>query len=98
MKENISIQVQIANRTYSIKVSPEEVAGVQNTVKFISERLEELQKNHAIKDPQDMLAMFALQYTSEQLKRKSVSEADEQEGIQRVKVLQDKLGKYISSL
>ncbi len=98
MKENISIQVQIANRTYAIKVNPEEEAGVQATAKFISERLDELQKNHGIKDPQDMLAMFALQYTAEQLKRKSKAESEEEEGMHRVKILQEKLGDYINSL
>ena len=98
MKETISIQVQIANRTYTLKVNPGEEAGVQETAAFISERLAELQKNHGIKDPQDMLAMFALQYTSEQLKRISLSATEEKDGMQRIKMLQDKLGTYINSI
>lgn len=98
MKETISIQVQIANRTYALKVSPGEEAGVQETAAFIGERLSELQKNHGIKDPQDMLAMFALQFTSEQFKKKSLSETEEKDGMQRLKVLQDKLGTYINSI
>ena len=98
MKESISIQVQIANRTYSLKVSPDEEKGINKAAALINERLTELQKNHGVKDAHDSLAMLALQLASEQLNGKSVSESEGKENLQRLNVLQEKVGTYVNSL
>ena len=98
MKESISIQVQIANRTYSLKVSPDEEKGIQKAAALINERLSELQKNHGVKDGHDSLAMLTLQLASENLNGKSVSESEGKETLQRLNALQEKVGTYINSL
>ena len=98
MKESISIQVQIANRTYSLKVSPDEEKGIQKAAVLINERLSELQKNHGVKDGHDSLAMLTLQLASENLNGKSVSESEGKETLQRLNALQEKVGTYINSL
>ena len=98
MKESISIQVQIANRTYSLKVSTDEEKGVQQVSESINKRLAELQKSHGIKDPQDTLAMLLLQIASEQLNRKLVPETEVQDSLKRINALNEKAGKYITSL
>ena len=98
MKETISIQVQIANRTYSLKVSPDEEKGIQKAASLINDRLSELQKNHGVKDAHDSLAMLSLQLASEQLNGKSVSESVEKESLQRLNALQEKVGTYVNSL
>lgn len=98
MKESISIQVQIANRSYSIKVSAEEEKRIQQAATMINERLAELQKSHGIKDPQDMLAMHSLQTISEQINRKLVSETEGQESLNRLNALNEKVGAYVNSI
>ncbi len=98
MEENSSITIQIANRSYSLKINPSEETVIQEAAAFISQRLAVLQQSHGIKDHQDMLAMFALQYATEQLKRKSTSETEQNEGLQRIEMLQEKLGSYINSI
>lgn len=98
MKETISKQVQIANRNYALKINPDEALGFDQATDFISLRLSDLQKNQGIKDTQDLLAMLVLQLASEQLKRKTVSEDEEQENAKRIKALQLRLGTYMSSL
>ena len=98
MKESISIQVTVANRTYSLKMSAEEEKGIQKASVFINERLTELQKSHGIKDPQDMLAMLALQLAAENLNGKLVSETEGQESLTRINALNDKASAYLNSL
>lgn len=61
-----SIKVQIAGRTYPLTVSTTEEARIRQAEKAISESIEIFQKNYAVKDKQDLLAMAALQMASKQ--------------------------------
>ena len=60
----VSIRVNIAGRTYPLTVSSEEEAGVRNAEKTIEESIQLFQKNYAVKDKQDLLAMAALQMSA----------------------------------
>jgi len=57
----ISIKVTIAGRTYPLTVSSEQVDAIRRVEKQIEDSIAVFQKNYAVKDKQDLLAMAALQ-------------------------------------
>jgi len=59
--EQISIKVQVADRTYPISVDVGEEEMVRQAAGLVSERVRELESVHT-NDRQDALAMCALQY------------------------------------
>ncbi len=61
-----SIKVQIAGRTYPLTVSITEEERIRIAEKAIDESIEIFQKNYAVKDKQDLLAMAALQMATKQ--------------------------------
>ena len=57
----VSIKVVVAGRTYPLSVNENEVEKVQNAAANINKAIQVLQKNYAVKDMRDLLAMSALQ-------------------------------------
>jgi cell division protein ZapA len=68
----VSIKVTIAGRTYPLTVRSEEEAGIRSAEQSLEESIEVFQKNYAVKDKQDLLAMAALQVTA----RKNTKEVE----------------------
>tara|TARA_Y100000589_G_C27152577_1_gene629542 strand:+ start:938 stop:1231 length:294 start_codon:yes stop_codon:yes gene_type:complete len=62
MSDSVSIKVNIAGKDYPLKVSSVEQQDVKAVELEIKEKLSELQSNYGVKDKQDLLAMFLLQY------------------------------------
>lgn len=60
----VSIKVNIAGRIYPLTVSSEEEAGIRKAEQAIDESIQVFQKNYAVKDKQDLLAMAALQMSA----------------------------------
>ena len=58
---SLSIKINIANRTYPMTISRESEESVRKSVKKIEERLKFYEKNYAIKDRQDLLAMCLIE-------------------------------------
>ncbi|MBL0316263.1 MAG: cell division protein ZapA [Flavobacteriales bacterium] len=57
----VSIKVNIAGRTYPLTIKALEEPGIRNAEQAIEESIQVFQKNYAVKDKQDLLAMAALQ-------------------------------------
>ena len=57
----ISLKVNIAGRSYPLTINESEKQGVLSAVESINLAIEHLKKNYAVKDPQDLIAMTALQ-------------------------------------
>ena len=57
MEELIPITITIADRSYRIKVSPEDEEPVRKTVKFINDKVMEFKSTIAGKDMQDYVSM-----------------------------------------
>ena len=57
----ISIKVNIAGRSYPLTINESEKEGVLSAVENINAAIEHLKKSYAVKDPQDLIAMTALQ-------------------------------------
>ena len=79
MKE-LSIKVSIAGRIYPVTVKEEEEESIRKAVKEIDNTVMEYEKNYAVKDKQDLLAMCALQYATQKIELDS-SSLSKNEGI-----------------
>ena len=58
---SLSIKINIANRTYPMTINRNAEENVRKSVKKIEERLKFYEKNYAIKDRQDLLAMCLIE-------------------------------------
>ncbi len=67
MDKTESVKIQIANRTYPLKVSTDEVAAIEKAAAMVNLRLKEYEKAFGVRDLQDLLAMCALHMSAEQL-------------------------------
>ncbi len=68
---SLSIKVNIGGRTYPLTISRDEEEKIRKAAADINKNIDNLKKNYAVKDIQDLLAMTALEYAT-----KSVGEND----------------------
>jgi cell division protein ZapA len=66
MNQLIAVSAMIADRSYRIKISPEDEEVVRKTLKNINEKIIEFKTNFAGKDMQDYIAMVLLWFATEQ--------------------------------
>lgn len=65
MAEPLKIKVTIAGRVYPLNVKKEnEEEGMRKAAKHINDLVTKFEKNYAVSDKQDVLAMCALQFAS----------------------------------
>ena len=63
----VSIKINIAGRTYPIKVQKGREVLVRTAAERINKKMDELKSSYAVKDAQDLLAMSSLQLFAETL-------------------------------
>src|SRR5471030_235143 len=85
----VSINVTIASRVYPLKATTEEKARIVKAAEIINEMIKEFEERYGLKDKQDYLAMCALQYVVEGLKRDGYSIASEDNLEQRIDSLDE---------
>lgn len=65
MAESLKIKVTIAGRAYPMRIKNEnEEEGMRKAANKINELVAKFEKNYAVSDKQDVLAMCALQFAS----------------------------------
>ena len=82
----ISLKVTIAGRTYPLNISEKEKDAVLSAASDINHSIEKLKKSYAVKDPQDLIAMTALQLVMKSDSNKgneTSSSSRELEGIEK---------------
>ncbi|MCF8226818.1 MAG: cell division protein ZapA [Bacteroidales bacterium] len=62
MDDKLAIKVQIAERFYPLKIERREEEKIRKAAKLINDRLLQYKQRYTDKDPQDFLAMAALQF------------------------------------
>ena len=67
-KPLIPINIIVADRSYRLKIEPEDEEMVRKTLKIINEKIIDYKTNFAGKDMQDYVAMVLLWYATEQQK------------------------------
>ena len=65
MSENLKIKLTIANRVYPLSVSPDQESSLRLSANKINNTIQQLEKNYAVRDKQDVLAMCSLQYAAQ---------------------------------
>ena len=64
MSDTIKIKLSIADRVYPLTITPDQEATLRASAKKIESMIKQLEKNYAVRDKQDVLAMCALQYAA----------------------------------
>ena len=65
MSEKLKIRVSIGDRTYPLTINRKEEEGVRKAVKKINDLSLKFEKDYAVQDKQDVLAMCVLQFASQ---------------------------------
>jgi len=75
----LSIKVTIGGRSYPLTIERDEEEKIRKAAVQINENIKDLQDNYAVKDMQDLLAMTALQFSTQQVNASNSVEADKLE-------------------
>ena len=96
MAEKLKIKLSIADRVYPLSIRPDQEEELRKATKRIEETIKIFEKNYAVRDKQDVLAMCALQFASQagQLSIQRNSESDTM--YQRLSSLDKMLEEYLS--
>jgi cell division protein ZapA len=76
MAKKVKVKISIADRVYPLNIFPEEEEGLRNIAHRIESLIKEFEKNYAVKDKQDVLAMCTLQFASQLEKTNTVSDKE----------------------
>ncbi|MAE15727.1 MAG: cell division protein ZapA [Crocinitomicaceae bacterium] len=72
----LSIKVVIGGRTYPLTINRSEEEKIRKAVSEIEKNVKHLKNNYAVVDMQDLLAMTALEYATDSVKKNSSVEID----------------------
>ena len=72
----LSIKVVIGGRTYPLTINRSEEEKIRKAVSEIEKNVKDLKNNYAVVDMQDLLAMTALEYATDSVKKNSTVEID----------------------
>src|SRR3954471_22452651 len=89
----IPINIVVADRSYRLKIQPEDEEMVRRTLKIINEKIIDYKTNFAGKDMQDYVSMVLLWYATEQQKPtpEQIVETGSKEKLDKIEELLDKL-------
>lgn len=89
MSEKLKIKLSIADRVYPLTIDPKQEEGLRKAAKNIEQLAKNFEKNYAVRDKQDVLAMCALQFASK-IEQKGIEQMeDTSEVTARLKALDD---------
>ena len=91
-QELIAINITVADRSYRLKIDPEDEEMVRSTVKKLNEKIIDYKTNFAGKDMQDYVSMVLLWYATEQRKPtpERIFENSSREKLNKIEYLLDK--------
>jgi len=92
MADKFKIRVTIANRVYPLNInSPNEEEGMRKAAKKINDLVLRFERDYAVSDKQDVLAMCALQFASALEIKKIDDDDDVQDATNRLNDLHELL-------
>ncbi|MGI8636919.1 MAG: cell division protein ZapA [Segetibacter sp.] len=88
-KQLIPINIIVADRSYRLKIEPEDEEMVRRTIKAINEKIIDYKTNFAGKDMQDYVSMVLLWFATEQQKPspEMISQTESQEKLNKLEDL-----------
>lgn len=90
MAESLKIKISIADRVYPLTINPAQEEGLRAASRKIEEMIKMFEKNYAVRDKQDVLAMCALQFAAQVEQKEIDKSVDTEQALSRLKAL-DKL-------
>jgi hypothetical protein len=92
-KPLIPINIIVADRSYRLKIEPEDEEIVRKTIKIINEKIVDYKTNFAGKDMQDYVAMVLLWFATEQQKPtpELISQTSSKEKLNKLEELLNKV-------
>jgi cell division protein ZapA len=90
----IPVNIVIGDRTYRIKIRPEDEEPVRNTIKLINDKIIEFKTQFSAKDMQDYIAMVLVWYATEQ-SHHTKSNLDEGALVEKLTQIEGMLDKMI---
>jgi cell division protein ZapA len=97
MKNLLKIKLTIANRVYPLSVAPDQEASLRKSAKKIEATILQLEKNYAVRDKQDVLAMCSLQYAAQLEKSNYQNHANSPEYEDKLEELIDMIDIHLAS-
>lgn len=88
---DFTIGVNIAGRLYKMTINPSNEEIVTKAANRINEKVNDFSKNYAFKDSQDLLAMVALQFTTELIQQKAPKDALSPQLVEQLKEIENLL-------
>lgn len=79
-KESLRIKISIADRVYPMTIKPDQEEGLRKAAKKIETVIRQFEKNYAVRDKQDVLAMCALQFAA-QVEQTEIDDQNELEEV-----------------
>lgn len=95
MEVLIPVNIIIGDRTYRLKIEPEDEESLRRAVKMINEKIMEFKATFAGKDMQDFIAMVLIWFATEQHKNGSES-FQLQNAITRLSQMEELIDKALS--
>jgi len=92
----IPINIVVADRSYRLKIQPEDEEMVRGTIKKLNEKILDYKTNFAGKDMQDYVAMVLLWFATEQQKP-TPKQITQTGSIERLDKIEDLLDKTLSA-
>jgi len=65
MADQLKIKLSIANRVYPLTIDPSQEEGLRKAAKNIEAMIKQFEQSYSVRDKQDVLAMCALQFASQ---------------------------------
>lgn len=92
----LNINVIIADRTYPMKVKPNEEEVVRNAAKRVNEKVKEFQEQYGTNDKQDFLAMAALMYAVDLFNKEEKNQLGDNKISEKLQQLDQTLDQYLN--
>ena len=90
MSERLKIKLSIANRVYPLTITPDQEEGLRSAAQKIDLTIKQFEKSYSVQDKQDVLAMCALQFAS-QNEQKTIDKTSLNEDLESRLIAIDKL-------
>lgn len=79
MSESVTLKIQIANRTYPLKVREDQRMALEKAAQLIQDKIKSNENHQGLKDLQDVLAMSLLQLAAETITARDHHHSNEEE-------------------
>ncbi len=97
MSEKLKIKLSIANRVYPLTIEANQEEGLRKSAKNIEAMIKQFEQSYSVRDKQDVLAMCALQFASQE-EQKSIDKENVNVHVEeKLNALNDLLHSYLVS-